>query len=343
MSRLGVVGVLVLASLAAGSGVAAVPGGSGGDGPPLIPGARQVHIRNASGGIGVYTSIPSGSTFYTHGGGPAAECRGVAEGDDPETLDQVEEYRPIRSTKWIFAEGLVTPDPLPPDLDIFDPAGARSLATTVRTFSVWCSDTFWSANFMRIIDVPATDPMLDPRPRLTNLYNGLQLDALAVYENPVVDRWGGLVVRNPAWLAINRSAWRSQRSNVDYWRGWELYLIAQPVGLDFAISFAPDPDRPSESFDGIVSCVEPGDDVAPSDIVEFPQRPSDLGDFAEPGSDRPCAWTPPGPGEVTITARQTFAVTFWASGAVEPQPDYVWTSEPATFRVGELVAVNVNE
>ena len=50
-----------------------------------------------------------------------------------------------------------------------------------------------------------------------------------------------------------------------------------------------------------------------------------------------------GPGEVTITARQTFAVTFWASGAVEPQPDYVWTSEPVTFQVGELVAVNVNE
>ena len=52
---------------------------------------------------------------------------------------------------------------------------------------------------------------------------------------------------------------------------------------------------------------------------------------------------PPGPGEVTVTARQTFAVTFWASGSVETQPDYLWASEPVTFRVGELVAVNVNE
>ena len=41
--------------------VVASPGGSGGTGPPLIPGARQVHIRNSSGGLGVYTSIPSGS------------------------------------------------------------------------------------------------------------------------------------------------------------------------------------------------------------------------------------------------------------------------------------------
>ena len=34
-----------------------------GSGPPLIPGARQVHIRNASGGLGVFTSIPGGSAF----------------------------------------------------------------------------------------------------------------------------------------------------------------------------------------------------------------------------------------------------------------------------------------
>ncbi len=46
---------------------------------------------------------------------------------------------------------------------------------------------------------------------------------------------------------------------------------------------------------------------------------------------------------MTITARQTFAVSFWASGAVEPQPDYVWESPPVSFRVGELVAVNVND
>lgn len=338
-----VVSIAAAFAFAAPASVNAVPGGSGGDGPPLIPGARQVHIRNGSGGLGVHTSIPSGSTFYKHGGGPAAECEGVAEGDDPDTLDVVEETRPIRSTKWIFLEGIVVEIPLPVDLEAFDPDKAPTLGETTRTFSVYCSDTFYSGNFRGFIDVAGTDPMLDPRPQLTDLYNDLQLDPLVVYENAVVDRWGGLVVRNPAWLAIDGAAWRTQRSNVVQWRGWELSLIARPTELEFLIDFVPDPERPTEAFSGVVSCVGPDDGFAVSEIVEFPQRPSDLADFAEPGSNRDCEWTPPGPGAVTITARQTFAVAFWASGAVEAQPDYVWSSEPTTFRVGELVAVNVNE
>ena len=336
-----VLAAVVLAMLPATA--SAVPGGQGGSGPPLIPGSRQVHIRNGSGGIGVYTSIPSGSAFRSYGGGAAAECAGVAEGDDPETFDVVEEQRPIRSTKWIFIEGISVEIPLPVDLTAFDPDSAGPLSERVRTFSVYCVDTYYSANFLGFVDVSATDPMLDPRPRITNLYNGLQLEDLAVYENAVVDRWGGLVVRNPAWLAINGAAWRTQRSNVEQWRGWELALIARPTRLEFLVDFTPDPDRPSEPSSGVVPCVESNEEFAVSELVEFPQRSSDLADFAEPGSNRACEWTPPGPGQVTITARQIFAVTFWASGAGEAQPDYVWLSEPTTFRVGELAAVNVNE
>ena len=78
----------------------ALAGPDDGGGPPLIPGSRQVHIRNGSGGLGVHTSIPGGSAFLTYGGGAAAECTGVAEGDDPDTLDVVEDFRPIRATKW---------------------------------------------------------------------------------------------------------------------------------------------------------------------------------------------------------------------------------------------------
>ena len=51
-------------------------------------------------------------------------------------------------------------------------------------------------------------------------------------------------------------------------------------------------------------------------------------------------WTPPGPGNVTITARITYSVTFWANGYTEPTADYVWTSAPTTFVTGELIAVN---
>jgi hypothetical protein len=334
--------IALVALLVSATPATAVPGGSGGGGPPLIPGARQVHIRNASGGLGVFTSIPGGSAFRNYGGGPAAECSGIAEGDDPNSLGIIEEQYAIRSTKFIFIEGVFEYRNIPPYFDLVGLTGP-SLTDTVRTFSVYCADTFYGGNFRGFVQIPATDPMLDPRPQLTNLYNGLQLEPLAVYENKVVGEWGGLVVRNPAWLAINGSAWRTQGSNAVYYRGWELYLITRPVELDFLVEFVPDPDRPSPPFSGVIACVAAGDEYPVGETIEFPQRPNDLADFAEPGSNRSCEWTPPGPGEVTVTARQTFAVTFWASGSVETQPNYVWASEPVTFRVGELVAVNVNE
>lgn len=335
--------VIALVMTGAPAVVHAVPGGSGGSGPPLIPGARQVQIRNGSGGLGVYTSIPGGSLFARHGGGPGAECDGVAAGDDPDTLDVLEDQRPIGSTKWIFIEGAFLPVELPVDLTSFDPRAGTPLDQVVRWFSVYSADTYFTQNALGLVGVSATDPMIDPRTQLTNLYNGLQLEVLSVYENPVVDRWGGLVVRNPAWLAVNGSAWRTQRSNVVSWRGWQLSLVAQPTELEFELEFIPDADRPSEPFSGVVGCVSSSDGYPVSNLVEFPQRPSDLADFAEPGSNRACEWTPPGPGEVTVTARQRCTVTLWASGSVEAEPDYVWSSDPVTFRVGELVAVNVNE
>ena len=97
--------IALVALLVSATPATAVPGGSGGGGPPLIPGARQVHIRNASGGLGVFTSIPGGSAFRNYGGGPAAECSGIAEGDDPNSLGIIEEQYAIRSTKFIFIEG----------------------------------------------------------------------------------------------------------------------------------------------------------------------------------------------------------------------------------------------
>lgn len=340
--RVAVAALVACVALVATSTVAFAGPDDGGGGPPLIPGSRQVHIRNSSGGMGVFTSIPGGSAFRSHGGGAAAECEGVGEGDDPETIDVVEDQQPIRSTRWIFIEGIVVEVPLPIDFDAYEPEGP-SLAETTRTFSVYCADTFYSANFKGFIEVAATDPMLDPRTQLTNLYNGLQLEDLVVYENKVVGEWGGLVVRSPAWLAINGSAWRTQRSNPQYYRGWTLYLITVPTALDFEVVFVPDPDRPSTPFSGLIPCVGVEDDFPRVENTEFPSRPNALADFAEPGSNQDCEWTPPGPGEVTITARQTFAVSLWASGAVEPQPDYVWESPPVSFRVGELVAVNVND
>ena len=68
----------------------------------------------------------------------------------------------------------------------------------------------------------------------------------------------------------------------------------------------------------------------------------ELPEQTEPGVTGVCMWTPPGPGTVTIQARITYSVTFWANGYTEPLTDYTWTSEPTTYRSGELSAVNTN-
>jgi hypothetical protein len=344
MRRLAVILGFLLIQVVTSPTAHAAPGGDGGGGGvPLIEGARQVDIRNTTGGLSVYTSIPGGSVFSSYGGGPAAECNGSAPLDDPLTPAVEFTRQPIRSTRLIFKEGAPTtvgPVELPVDLETFVPAGV-SLADTVRTFTVYCFDTF-VGNYLDTIQVSGLDPMLDPRPRLTSLYNGLQLEPISIYDNDVVNRWGGLVVRNPAWFAINNSAWTTQRSNPQYYRGWTLYLILQPKALDFNIKFVPDPDRPTEPYSGVITCVTGPDDFTVYDS-EFPARPNNLADFAEPGQNQACEWTPPGPGKVTVTARQTFTVTFWANGATQTQPDYTFESEPTTYRVGELVAVNVND
>ncbi|MEP7114663.1 MAG: hypothetical protein ABI862_15460 [Ilumatobacteraceae bacterium] len=312
---------------------------------PLIPGARQVHVRDPDGGLSTFTSIPGGSVFATEGGGPAAECDGVAEGDDLATLDVIESVHPIRSTRWIFLEIPIPPGGIltsPSDLSVDVPVAGAPLAVKMRTFFEYCSDTSNSFNYLKAVVVPPSDPFLDPHPRLTNLYNSLQLAPLSLFENPVVGQWGGLVVRSPAWLGINPSGWVTQRSNIEVWRGWQLALFARPKALDFDVDFTPDPGRPSPAFHGVVACLGDGVVAARSGGGSMPAKPVDLAEFAEPGV-RACQWTPPGPGTVTITARETFEITFWASGAVEAQPDYLWSSTPETFRVGELVAVNVNE
>ena len=50
----------------------------------------------------------------------------------------------------------------------------------------------------------------------------------------------------------------------------------------------------------------------------------------------------PGPGTVTIRARITYNVTFWANGYTERLANYTWSSPPATYQSGELSDVNTN-
>ena len=315
-------------------------GGSNPPPPPIPPitvaGVRVVDVRDTTGGLSRYTSIPSASVFRTQGGaGAPCEFSTVYGG----TTSDGTPYQPgqlVRSYKWIFIEGDL---PALGEPNVADPSGAGKgpLAGAVRHFAIFCDSVY---HFLGMIDVGSRDPMLNPRRNIADLYNHLQLERPIVYRNAVVDRWGGLVTRYPAWLAVQPAAWRAQRSAPAYWRGWTLYLLTQPVSMDFLVQFTPDPSRPSPPFDGVVSCVAAGS--APvADPVALPAVPL-LPEQTAPGVNGPCMWTPPGPGSVTIQARITYHVTFWANAYTESQPDYVWTSAPTTFRTGVLSAVNTN-
>lgn len=304
--------------------------------PPLrVPGSRVVNIRNETGGLAAYYSIPSSSVFSTHGG-RNRPCAYTARASG-RTSDgrAVQAGQVVESMRWIFREGTV------PSFEEPNPAAPTTrgpLASARRSFVVFC-DVYSATTSIGFIQVTSRDPMLDPRPQLTNLYNQLQLVRPTVYRNAVVDTWGGLITRFPAWLAIGPEAWAAGRSNPAYYRGWTLYLLTSPKSLDFHVTFTPDPERPSTPFSGIVGCVPAGTNPTSAAGV-LPALPA-LPEQTRPGVNGPCMWTPPGPGGVTIQARITHSVTLWANGYTEPQPDYVWTSFPVTFSTGELSVVNV--
>ena len=119
-----------------------------------------------------------------------------------------------------------------------------------------------------------------------------------------------------------------------------MYLLARPVVLDFIVVFTPDRAKPSAPFSGVVSCVVAGSSPEVG-RWSLPAMPT-LSSQTEPGVNGRCTWTPPGPGSVSVQARITYRVTFWANGYTEALRDYVWNSAAATYRVGELAAVNTN-
>ena len=335
-------GLVVVAFLVLVAPIEAAASGSGKDDPQtpiFIPGARAVETRDENGGLSRTTSIPGGSAFATYGG-PSTPCQftadsdGVASDGTAYVTGQV-----VSSSLWLFREvpSSFSPEPSLTD-NVMHADNVGPLAAAVRYFAIYCDTRF---DLLRAsVGVSVNDPLLDPRPRAADLYNGLQLERPVVYRNPVVDRWGALITRYPAWLAVRPSAWRPQKSNSEKYLGWTLLLLTNPKALEFQVDFVPDPTQPSSPFSGVVPCVADGEGVV-ADAVAFPAMPV-LPLQTAPGVNGRCMWTPPGPGTVTVQARITYAVTFWANGYTEPLTDYLWTSQPATFATGELAAVNTN-
>lgn len=297
-------------------------------------GATSVTYYDGQGGLRSTTTIPAGSIMRR--GGEADPCTFVAavagttfDGTAYSAGDTV------TSTRWVFSEQILigtseAPGPTAIVTDLSGPIPRRLL-------SISCDST---DHFQDTVWVTLNDPFWDPRPAGQQLRNELQLIDPAMYRNAVVERWGGLVTRYPTWLAVEPAAWQPQRSPQATYRGWTIHLYAHPRTLDFDVEFTPDPDRPSPPFSGNVACVDathPGSAGANA----FPAVPT-LPDIAPPGVNARCTWTPPGPGTVTLQARVTYQVVLWVNGYQEPQPDYTLRGPAATFRVGELAAVNTN-
>ncbi len=330
------------------------------DPPPptaaVVAGGRAVSVRNDAGGLSRLTSIPSASLFATYRGGSQATCsfRASSDGFLLSNGDIVSRGTVVTS-HYVFVEGWAVPFDLPPAVlpdDIVGLDNRGPLRDATRTFSVFCDRTFYDVNFAGIIAVSYGDVGFQLLPELERLRNNIQLDRPVVFDNPVVDRFGGLVTRYPAWLAIDAGSWSPQQSQTRSHRGARFRLLAYPRELEFDVEFAPNPTKPSPAFTGTLDCitstatgtgngigigngtVEP---VASNGV--FPALPQ-LPEQTTPGVNGPCMWTPPGPGRVTITARITYTVTFWVDGYTMPDDDYTWTSTPTTYDTGELIAVN---
>lgn len=307
-----------------------------------LPPSRSVTTRDVEGGLQRITVLPAASLFSRHGGGPRASCSLTADRDgfmlsDGRTVDAGTTV----TSGYHFVEGIATPFVLPPgDLpdDVLGLPTRGSLTQATRTFSVFCDRSYYAINFRGLITVPLTDPLLDPRRRLDVLRNQLRLVRPVIAPPPVVPRYGGLVTRSPVWLAVHPRAWVTQRSPSLRYRGATLTLVASPRRLDVSVAFVPDPARPSAAFRGWVRCIPSVRAVAGA--TAMPQPP-ELPEQSLPGVGGPCRWTPPGPGTATLTARVTYTVVFWVDGWTEQLADYVWTSLPVTFGVGELRAVTV--
>jgi hypothetical protein len=343
--------LLVLASTLVPVPTAPVFGGSGSSDqrppPVVLQGGRSVTTQSTSGQVQRFTDIPSTSEFGRYSASGARTCSFTAENDDTRLSngDRVP-IGTVVTSNYLFVE---EPRPAavdePTPITRFDLAAIKALIPSLgpldiasRRFAVWCDSSRYTANFVSVIDVPAIDVTLDPWPRLDHLLNTLQLERPTIFTNPVVDTYGGLVTRYSAWLAIAPDAWRTQQSPSENYRGTTILLIAQPRELDFIVDFVPNPDKPSPAYRGTIACVDATTELS-SDGTAFPSLPV-LPDQTVPGPNGPCMWTPPGPGRVTITARITYTIQFWADGYTEVQDDYTWTSVATTFDTGELIAVN---
>jgi hypothetical protein len=332
--------------------IALLPAPTATAGPDERPVDREVvappgtRVAGSSPSPWMVSTIPSGSFFAGDSGGGSVPCEEPTLAPDGTVLDA---GRP----EWLYVAGLLAEfpgrfSPTPDwDLDRMRSAldGLPHLASGTVTFTLFCDGPERTAEYRRIVTVPVTDPVLDPRSRVEELRNRTTLRRPIVWRERVVDEWGGLVTRSPAWLALEPASWQPVVSNVETWRMWTLRLVLVPKSLTFTIAYTPAPDgrAVTSPFRLSVPCVttptthSTGAAQVPARPVAFPTFSASTGWRPELG---PCAFVPGHRGTLTVTPVVTYETTFVANEYREPLPDFVWEGAPTAFRVGELHAVN---
>jgi hypothetical protein len=306
------------------------------------PGTR---VAGSSPSPWMVTSIPSGSIFASDSGGGSTPCKAPSTAPD----GAIDPGLP----DWLYVAGLIAEFPTEVtstaswDLDRLQSAlaGLPDLASGTVTFTLYCDGPDQPAEFRRIVTVPVTDPVLDPRSRLDELWNRTQVAKPVLWRERVIEEWGGLVTRSPAWLALEPPSWQPVLSNVETWRLWTLRLALVPRSLSFTVSYMPAPDGRgvTSPYRVSVPCIATPAS-APTGAEQVPPRPAGLPTFSAETGLRPelgaCAFVPGHRGALTITPVITYATTFVANDFQEALPDFVREGDPTTFRVGELHAVN---
>jgi hypothetical protein len=222
-----------------------------------------------------------------------------------------------------------------------------------RRFRVGCQPpgsgtVLFSAPYGGFVDVGPWDPVFGLQARVAVMRDQLQLAEPVVADFAEAAEWGGLVVRYPAWLAVDAEAWRVQTSPSVSYRGWSLQLVAAPRQLDFSVSFEPNMKASREGarpWQGVVGCIGTATErelVAGDDQVPVRPDDPDLEWSEQLGVIDACAWVPPASGQVTIQATIAYDVILLANGSTDVMPTSYYTGPAVTYRTGELIAVNTN-
>ncbi|MEM8747243.1 MAG: hypothetical protein AAGF91_11120 [Actinomycetota bacterium] len=204
------------------------------------------------------------------------------------------------------------------------------------------------------IEVSILDPMWEADLILARLERELVFEEPTIVPDAVHERWGGLVVRSPAWLSIPAEDWQVRSTRVIEHRTNTFAMFGYPTLLQFDVDFEPHPDEPGDpgvdirtAYDGTVDCLSSatfeaglasGDGTMPARLPL-----SVLDDFsAVVGEIGPCTWVPPMRGTVTISGRTEYAIISLLNGQTFNRQDRFHDFE-VTWQVGELRAVNVND